>query len=357
MWALLIYITLATASILRTTPALFVSYKLIPGLTPSLPHSNQLPFTQNEAAVLLTRALEACNSEHYIFIKARGLSVDDFHKFSEWHFLREKMSTASTHLVMPHILDAKDTPINSDDIIPWEKLEETVLRDCNALKYVVDNMDAEGFPKIQHTNKILVEVKVPRQRIGEIDELIRGILKKLPTANVGILLAGTQSNEVDESIFNDEVIKITDLPDDPKILSPSLQEDSIKSKRYIFPDLTVFDKSRGYEYERNSIGERRPLSDLKDGEYAKDAEGFVDDTWLEKKVKKIHGGKFGEEEEFVSVFNNKEFVKENAVIIASTFVLIFGILFSEVIRGFFRILKPKQKSDAAAVAAAKKKKE
>ncbi|TID22591.1 hypothetical protein CANINC_003251 [Pichia inconspicua] len=343
MWSLLLYIVVATASILRTTPAIFVSHKLIPGLRPSLPHSEQLPFTQNEAETLLTRALETCNNEHYIFIKAKGLNVDAFQDFSAWHILRDRMSKASTLLTMPHILDPKGILINFDNILSWEKLENTLLRDCNAHKYEVNYMDVESFPKIQHTDKILIEVTVPHQRIREIDGLIRDLTRKLPTPNVAVLIAGTHSNVVEKSIFEGPVIEIKDLPDDPKLLPIATRDAAMKSKRYIFPDITVFDKSRGYEYERNNIGERRPLSDLKDGEYAKDAEGFVDDSWLEKKFKQPKFGKYGEEEgEFVSVFQNQQFVKDNALVIACMFTFIVGLFFFETLRGFVRMISGKK---------------
>lgn len=343
MWALILYITVATASILRTTPAILVSHKLIPGLRPSLPHSEQLPFTLNEAETLLTRALESCSNEHYIFIKAEGLSVNDFQDFTAWHLMRDRMSKASTLLTMPHILDPKGILINFDDILPLEKLEDTLLTECKAIKYELKHLDVENFPKIQHTDKILIEITVPHQRIREIDGLVRDLARKLPTPHIAVLLAGTHSNVVEKSIFENPVIEINNLPDDPKALPVSTRQEAMKSERYIFPDITVFDKSRGYEYERNNIGERRPLSDLKDGEYAKDAEGFVDDSWLEKKVKQSKRGKFGEEEEeFVSVFKNQEFVKDNALVIASMFVVVVGLVFFETLRGFVRIIRGKQ---------------
>lgn len=154
---------------------------------------------------------------------------------------------------------------------------------------------------------------------------------KFPSPKVSVVLASTTPTEVDyNSIANrEEVVEYYQIPDDPKVLSVSLREQVKTSKRFIFPDITVFDKTRYHEFERNEIGDTHRLSDLKDKEWAKDGGKnpveVEDDTWLERKEKTVEKGeslyKFGEDDDFHSALEDKQFVVDNAIWIACGIVL------------------------------------
>jgi hypothetical protein len=356
----LVYISIALGSetTVRTVPAIMASFNLIPGLKPSIPHSEQLPFTENEANVYLTRSIEQCLSDHYIFVQIPGLKVEDFQNFTVWPNFRNRLIEASTILSMPNIIKSSD----DNDIINWKHLDSVLETECRVVKYTVNDMNHDEVPKIIHTNKVLIEVNVFEELVYEtdianresflmeIDELIRNICKKLPTRKISVILGGTTSNEIDLEIINNknDVIEYSEIPDDPKVLSVELREKVKSSKSFIFPDITVFDKRRYFEYEKNDTGNRKRLSDLKDKEWAKDAEKNPDipqedDTWLKKKEKVIKKEdnlyKFGENEDFQSVFDNRQFIIDNALIIACGASLFVVFLAFDFIKLAFTFLK------------------
>jgi hypothetical protein len=366
--AIAIQLQIALAASLATVPALFLSYHLIPGLKPSLTHSEQIPFTEHEANVYLTRALEACNSEHYIFVKVPGLKVEDFQQFPRWHNLRSRLSAASTFLSMPNIISDHGFLMpgkhGANSAVHWNALQETLELNCQVRSYEVNSMDPEEVPRIIHTEKTLVEINAAnflidleeQEQRGEfitrIDELIRRICQKFPTPYVSVLIAGTVPGGQDKkTLYNQEdVITFDKIPDDPRVLTVEMREQVKTSKRFIFPDVTVFDKSRYFEHERNDNGERHRLGDLKDNEWAKDVGkektnpddiDVVDDTWLEKKTKKIVKDpkemRYGEDEEFHSAFESKQFIKDNAVAIACCFLFLFTFVLLDVLRLVLRV--------------------
>lgn len=335
----------------RVSPALFVSYNLVPGLKPSVSHSEQLPFTEAEADVYLTRSLEQCLNDHYIFVRIPGLQVEDFQNFTVWHHLRNRLTQASTILSMPNVLDNRGvvmSPKDQHSVIHWDDLQRVLETHCHIDQYNVSHMDEEEVPNFMDTHKKLINIEAPQvllyqkdtakreKFLMKIDELIRRICMKFPSPRVGVVLAGTTSMEVDySSISNrEDVVEYHHIPDDPKVLSVSLREKVKTSKRFIFPDITVFDKTRYHEFERNEFGETHRLSDLKDKQWAKDGDknpvDVEDDTWLERKkkviVKEQSLYRYGEDETFHSALEDKQFVVDNAVWIACGVVLFFCFL-------------------------------
>lgn len=370
---ILVHLCTTFGAKVNTSPALFMSYNLIPGLKPSLRHTEQLPFTEKETDLYLTRALEQCSSEHYIFVKVPGLTVQDFSSFPLWHHLRARLSDASTFLSMPHILDSRGVAMHgsrdSHSVIDWGHLEKVLDEECHVSKYQLNTMDYEEMPLVIHTQKTLVNINIPNflnlkqeegsegfqyrdQFIERLDELIRHVCMKFPTPKVTVLIGSMNSEEYDtKEISNvEEVILYNDLPDDPTVLSVELRDKAKNSNRYIFPDITVFDKSRYYEIERHESKERRILDELKDNQWAKDlgkekpsTDGLVeDDTWLEKKEKKVDkhlpGLRYGENEEFHSAFENEQFIKDNALVIASCVILVLSVIFVDTIKLIIKFL-------------------
>lgn len=322
-------------------PVLFISHNLIPGLKHSVSHSEQLPFTEAEANVYLTRAFEQCLNDHYIFVKIPGLRVEDFQNFTAWHHMRNRMTKASTILAMPNVLEAEGEDQRS--VVHWDELQKVLEMQCHIDQYDVEQMNEDEVPNFLDTKKKLINIEVPQvllyqkdpskreKFLAKVDELIRRICMKFPSPKVSVVLASTTPTEVDyNSIANrEEVVEYYQIPDDPKVLSVSLREQVKTSKRFIFPDITVFDKTRYHEFERNEIGDTHRLSDLKDKEWAKDGgKNLVeveDDTWLERKEKTVEKGeslyKFGEDDDFHSALEDKQFVVDNAIWIACGVVL------------------------------------
>lgn len=345
-----IYAKEESTDLINTVPAFFFSYSLIAGLKPSLVHNEQIPFTDNEANLLLSRALEHCSSDRYLFVKIPGLRVDDFQNFATWHNVRRHLTKASTFLSMPNIVDQHKNHDTSDSLIDWGKLEHILKTECHVERTDVNHMDPEEYPKyIDTQNRLIVinasddltridDIEEREMFLDEVNTLIQQISKKFPSHRISMLIGGTTSTETDYNIISDksDIVRFEDLPDDPNDLSAVLREKTKISNRFIFPDITVFDKTRYFEIERNDIGERHMLSDLKENQWAKDVgkdpkdvekspKHVSDDTWLSRKDKVIKKEKslykFGENEIFHSVFENRQFLIDNAL------WLVPGVLF------------------------------
>ncbi|KAG0689517.1 hypothetical protein C6P40_004895 [Pichia californica] len=341
-------------------PALFASYNLVPGLKSSLSHNEQLPFTESEVNSLLKETLKKCLNDHYIFVKIPGLQVSDFQNFTVWHHFRSRLAQGSTIVSMPNIISDKGIETQEEfgkvgnigfhSVIDWDNLQNTILYNCEADLYNVQNMEEDEVPNFMDIHTKLITIDVPeallyfdeiedRQHfLSKVDELIRKICMKFPSPKVGVILASTTTNPANQRYLlnRGDVIEYENIPNDPKVLTKPLLEKIRTSKRYIFPDITIFDKSRYYEYERNEIGERHRLSDLKDKQWAKDGDKNIvdmeeDDTWLEKKEKVIVKDenlyKYGEDETFRSVFDNKQFIRENALwIVGGVWIVILFVV-------------------------------
>lgn len=342
VWLFLQWIVLCAANgEVSVAPVLFVSHNLIPGLKPSVSHSEQLPFTEAEANVYLTRAFEQCLNDHYIFVKIPGMRVEDFQNFTAWHHLRNRMTKASTILTMPNVLANEEKEQHS--VVHWDELQRVLEMQCHIDQYDVEQMNEDEVPNFFDTKKKLINIEIPqvllyqkdpfeRQKfLTKVDELIRRICMKFPSPKVSVVLASTTPTEIDhDTIANrEDLVEYYQIPDDPKVLSVSLREQVKTSKRFIFPDITVFDKTRYHEFERNELGDTHRLSDLKDKEWAKDGGKnpveVEDDTWLERKEKKVVKGesmyRYGEDETFHSALEDKQFVVDNAVWVTCGVVL------------------------------------
>lgn len=355
-----------------SAPALFMSYNLVPKLKSSLTHNEQLPFTESEVNNILKDALKQCLNDHYIFVQIPGLKVSDFQNFTVWHHLRLRSSQSSTLLSMPHIIDSQGLEsqeffgdfgnVGMHSVINWNKLRNVLKSNCHIDEYDVENMDSEEVPNFIDANKKLINIEVPeallyfnetderQQFLLKVDELIRKICMKFPSPRVGVILASTTSNPADHRYLlnREDNIQFDQIPDDPKVLSRGLMEKVRKSTRFIFPDITVFDKSRYYEYERNEKWERPRLSDLKDKQWAKDGDKNVvdmdeDDTWLERKEKKIIKDenlyKYGENEDrFKSVFEDRQFIIDNAFWIAGGVLLLIAFITWDFVKFLLRTI-------------------
>lgn len=355
-----------------SAPALFMSYNLVPKLKSSLTHNEQLPFTESEVNNILKDALKQCLNDHYIFVQIPGLKVSDFQNFTVWHHLRLRSSQSSTLLSMPHIIDSQGLEsqeffgdfgnVGMHSVINWNKLRDVLKSNCHIDEYDVENMDSEEVPNFIDANKKLINIEVPeallyfneteerQQFLLKVDELIRKICMKFPSPRVGVILASTTSNPADHRYLlnREDNIQFDQIPDDPKVLSRGLMEKVRKSTRFIFPDITVFDKSRYYEYERNEKWERPRLSDLKDKQWAKDGDKNVvdmdeDDTWLERKEKKIIKDenlyKYGENEDrFKSVFEDRQFIIDNAFWIAGGVLLLVAFITWDFVKFLLRTI-------------------
>ena len=190
-----------------------------------------------------------------------------------------------------------------------------------------------SFPELS-TNSTL-EARL--SKLEEYDSMLKEIYRILPTPNAVLLFTTNTSSPIDLSEISnkDTVIEENEIPESPKMIGLSIQRKMKNSKRMIFPDITVFDKSRYYDYERNE----NTNQDI----YVKRKTPNNDKTWLSKKKKVVKKDpsmyRFGEENKNPSsVFLNAKFIHDNALLI---FCAIFGfglIVFGDIIRIALRFI-------------------
>ncbi|QPG73483.1 hypothetical protein FOA43_000794 [Brettanomyces nanus] len=327
-------------------PSLFFSYKLVPGLRVSVDHSDQMPFSLPEAESLLTRAFEQCLSNGYIIANVPGLKLEDFASFDSFQHIRDQMTKSSTILSMPNVLS------NSEgDTLDLNRFESVLSVHCNARMHYIDGVDEDQIPRYRDTRTRVIRVDFPalssnatdenrNKRLQNYDEMIMKIIREMPTPSISVLFTTNTTKEIDIDEITDKnsIIRENEIPANPKVISLDMRNKVRTSKRMIFPDITVFDKSRYFEYERNEKGERGGL----DKDTAK--KQSKDDTWLKRKKKKIVKNKslyrFGEDDKkTTSALANQDFVHDNALLIVCMAGIFAFIVFFDVVKIGFTMLK------------------
>ncbi|GME76412.1 unnamed protein product [Ambrosiozyma monospora] len=344
---------------INSSPAILYNHQLVPGLKKSLIHSEQLPFSKEEAHQIITSTFEQCLSDVYVIVNIPGLRLDDFHHFQSFPFLRESMTKASTLVSMPNILFEDDEHLELDDYV------KTLRIHCKVLVKEVNNDDPAESGHYTDTRARLFKLNLiglhsfmtEDQRIDkllEYDELLKEVLRKTPSPNNAVLFTTTTTTEVsnlDELNDPNNIIHSNQIPNDPKQITPGFKHQLRHSMNSIFPDITILDKTRYFEYERNPTQERNLLKnrDIPDGMWAKDAvkvepANKEDDTWNEKKVKKIVKEeklyKYGEETKHVPAFtDNAQYLFDNAALTLLGVSVILCILLKDVLVLIFKGLK------------------
>ncbi|GMG24806.1 unnamed protein product [Ambrosiozyma monospora] len=344
---------------INSSPAILYHHQLVPGLKKSLIHSEQLPFSKEEAHQIITSTFEQCLSDVYVIVNIPGLRLDDFHHFQSFPFLRESMTKASTLVSMPNILFEDDEHLELDDYTNLLRIH------CKVIVKEVNNDDPDESGHYTDTRARLFKLNLiglhsfmtEDQRIDkllEYDELLREVLRKTPSPNNAVLFTTTTTTEVsnlDELQDPKNIIQPNQIPHDPKQITPEFKHQVRHSMNSIFPDITIFDKTRYFEYERNPTQERSLLKnrDIPDGMWAKDAikvepADKKDDTWNERKVKKIVKEsklyKYGEETAQVPAFtDNAQYLFDNAALILLGISVILCILLKDVLYLIFKGLK------------------
>ncbi|VEU21540.1 DEKNAAC102297 [Brettanomyces naardenensis] len=295
-----------------------------------------MPFGLDEAELLISRSLEECLSHAYIIAVVPGLKIEDFSNFDVFENVRDMMTKSSTVLSMPNILSD-----GSGTTLGIEQFENILKVHCNAKEITVNGVDEGQVPYYIDTRTRLIRVDFPplgntsearRERLRNYDLMIKKISRELPSPNIAVLFTTNTTSEADMNDIADEkeIIKENEIPDNPKILNVNLRGKIRSSRRMIFPDITVFDKSRYYEWERNK---KRGLEDAsKETERARE-----DETWLKKKKKKIVKSsslyRFGEDgKDVTSALFNRDFLHDNALLILCVLSLFFMIIFFDTLK-------------------------
>lgn len=241
----------------------------------------QVPMSAKDALTATESILSQCLSDAFVIIQVPGLELADLQEWPSWHSSRMIMSKASTIVSLAHMTESESFDL--------KLLEKTLRANCGVSKIEIDSMDEPHNAKYEDSKPRLLDVKIPEDLLYEkpgseqraeqllkIDELVYDIVKKLPSPNIFIMIISDTPEEYDEEeLKKDLYIGFDELPEDPRQILPGFKERAKKSKRWIWPDITIFDRSRWFGFERNEAKERK-IENKED-----------DDTWLEYKKKEI----------------------------------------------------------------------
>mmetsp|Transcript_4425 Transcript_4425/g.4886 ORF Transcript_4425/g.4886 Transcript_4425/m.4886 type:complete len:322 (-) Transcript_4425:3324-4289(-) len=215
----------------NAVPVLIASHRLVKGLKEELSGSG--PQTPERATNLIKRLVTECSSDEYLVINQPGLMLEDMTvKESEnWPFLRRYLTMASSVVGIPWVRG----PLDLDFI------EQYIISTCYAETMNVVHDDDQEVEAYIDTRTRVIKIDLselpPREDlelrysvIREHDELIRKIIRKLPSPHYTIILT-------------------SDMPQHVHPIPNSVVE-SEPEKYQIFHDL-VNEPSRELEVERN----------------------------------------------------------------------------------------------------------
>ncbi|RLV94024.1 Protein BIG1 [Spathaspora sp. JA1] len=200
-----VFTTLVTAQL---APLLVASHKLVPGLKQLIDPSNVESQNVTAATNLLKKLVTACSSDAYLIVNQPGLTYHDLTTSNKdnWPMLRKYLYMASTTVGIPRI----------DGVIDLQFLQEYIINTCEAEVINVWNEDegevVDYFDVRKRVIRIdLGELPTGKDRNSEIlnhDELLRKILRKLPSPHYTIILTSDSPG-----VVHPVPVKMEDFPD------------------------------------------------------------------------------------------------------------------------------------------------
>ncbi|ODV93784.1 hypothetical protein PACTADRAFT_35536 [Pachysolen tannophilus NRRL Y-2460] len=234
-------------------PSIFFSEQLIPGLLNKQHLKNNI-YGVNELTSIIKSSVSECTSDAYFLINQPGLKLSDFEDFKDFGYLRAFISRSSSIFPSPNTI-THDQGLNLDII------ESYIKSHCKTDTYRVVNDNEAEVPHYIDIKKRIIRIEFsplpenPEARkntLIEHDMVFHNIARRLPSPHYFVLFTTDELRE-----FNPEKSKNLDLLEEFPDYLVSLDQltDSQFKKIYdnsIFPDLTLFDKSRTVEMERNA---------------------------------------------------------------------------------------------------------
>lgn len=351
IWILLLNLTCAELSVplifsnhiyVEDNPFFAIDMKMSNTTSPIQNPKDSVEVIENTKGVL-----NNCLSDAYIIVKVPGLILEDFQEWKGWEWSRRIMSKASTIVSIGRVINPEGLEL--------KQLEKSLRINCDISKIEITAMEEPDVAKYADTKSRLIDVSIPAdvlyakpgseervEQLMKIDDLIYKVAKKLPTPNIFILITSTTPEEFkQDDLKKDFYLTFDEVPEDPRMVLPSLKERAKRSKRWIWPDITVFDRSRWFGFERNIKVERNIEKEDEDdtwlsqktkdnkfhGNYRFDSDFDIDDTDVEKKLPNIFimgvdtGVKF-----------DKQFIVENALLIAISIGLVILVIFVDLFK-------------------------
>lgn len=186
---LLAFLTLLLLTTSSFAPLLVASHKLVPGLQSEINESNLRPHNVTSVTNMLKKLITQCSSDAYVIVDQPGLTYEDLtdKKRENWPFLINYLYMSSTIVGLPRIEPGLDLDF----------IENYIINTCDAETINVwhddDNEVTDYFDVRTRVIKITLS-PITGDRGGHLrehDDLIRKILRKLPSPHYTIIMTST----------------------------------------------------------------------------------------------------------------------------------------------------------------------
>ena len=174
----------------RAVPLLLASHKVVPQLLPELGETRDFTYSSTVVTNMLKKHITHCSSDVYLVVDQPGLRYDDLtdrHR-DTWKFIYKYYAIASTAIGVSWIND----PLDLDYIGKY------IVSTCDAEIMAPVHEDENEVPPYYDTRTRVITVKLPPledstrfEQLAKNDELLRKILRKLPSPHYTIILTSS----------------------------------------------------------------------------------------------------------------------------------------------------------------------
>ncbi|ODV80989.1 BIG1-domain-containing protein [Suhomyces tanzawaensis NRRL Y-17324] len=177
---------------LKALPVLVASHKVVPGLKSEISTDNSHIHNITSVTNMVKKLITQCSADEYIIINQPGLSYTDLteNKKDDWSLIRKYLILASTIIGLPRVAE----PLDLDYI------ERYIIRNCDAeLIKVVNDDENEVRPYYDVRARVIridlsplpEDAEERSATIREHDDLIRKIIRKLPSPHYNIIMTSS----------------------------------------------------------------------------------------------------------------------------------------------------------------------
>ena len=185
LYLLALFLPLVTC---RVTPLLVASLKLVRGLKQEINPSNLAVHNVTSVTNMLKKLITDCSSDAYLIINLPGLTYQDLTTVNkdQWPFLRKYLYMASTLVGLPRV----------EANLDLDFLEQYIINTCEAETVNVFQSHEEVVDYYDVRTRVIRMDLAPlsendedirTSQIYDCDQLIRKILRKLPSPHYSII--------------------------------------------------------------------------------------------------------------------------------------------------------------------------
>lgn len=181
-----------TVCALQAAPVLLASHKLVPELKKDIHTPNtkiQLPL---DVTHMVKRLATECSSDVYLLVNVPGLTQADLTSFKKdnWPHLQKYLHMSSSVVGLPWV----------EGNLDYDHLSEYIVRTCKAEAIVVHTDEHEVEHYIDTRKRVIRMELAPipslqpsrDEAIRNVDDVIRKILRKLPSPHYTILISSSE---------------------------------------------------------------------------------------------------------------------------------------------------------------------